>query len=405
VGVLSRVKGWFNTGSSSGGNWDSELVSLIRGLSSASGVTVSPLSALGVTTVYACVNRISGTVASVPLKLYRRLPGGGKEPAQDDPRYHLVHDSPNPEMTSVDFRRTVQGHLSLRNNAYALIVRNGLKNIAELRPIEPADMQVRRDGPGGSLAYYLAGEYKRPEDIIHLRNLSSNGVIGLDAIGLARESIGLAIALHDNAARFFGNGCRPGGIIESEAPLNEEQQSRLREQWERLFSGKGQHKLAILDKRMKYIAQRVDNDSAQFNESRKQQAIEICQFYGTPPHKVGILDKATFSNIEEQNIEYVVDTILPQLRVWEQTLNMRLLTERERGNLFFEFNVEGLLRGDISKRYAAYAIGRQWGWLNVNEIREKENMNPLDDGKGDVYLEPMNMRPAGTAENESIKEE
>lgn len=378
---------------------------MIRGISTASGVSVTPLTALGVTTVYACVNRISGTVASVPLKLYRALPGGGKEPANKHPLYHLLHDSPNPEMTSVDFRRTVQAQLSLRNNGYALIVRNGLGEVIELQPINPSDVSVSRTDGNGPVVYSIGGEQYPAEKVIHLRNLSSNGITGLDTISVARESIALAVALHENAARFFGNGCRPGGILESDFELDAEQQSHFREQWNKLFSSKnkGQHKLAILAKGMRYISQRMDNDAAQFLESRKQQAIEICQVFGVPPHKVGILDKATFSNIEEQNIEYVVDTILPQLRVWEQTLNMRLLTERERGEYFFEFNVEGLLRGDIGKRYAAYAIGRQWGWLSSDEIRERENMNPLPDDKGKIYLEPMNMREAGTNDDEKNK--
>jgi HK97 family phage portal protein len=161
------------------------------------------------------------------------------------------------------------------------------------------------------------------------------------------------------------------------------------------------YKLMILEEGLKYEASRIDNDKSQFIESRKHQDIAICQIFGVQPHKVGILDRATFSNIEQQNIEYVVDTLLPELRTWEQALNTRLLRPQERGEYFFEFNVDGQLRGDFKSRMEGYAIGRQNGWLNADEIRSLENMNPLPDGLGQRYLEPLNMTPAGEQQNEN----
>lgn len=398
MGLFGRVKGKIGgkfAANSTLANPEKWLVeTLMGGLGTSAGINVTPLKALGVSTVYACVNRIAGTVASLPLKLYRR-DGKNKVVASDHPLYPLLHDAPNPEMTSFDFRQAMQGNLSLRKNAVAIIVRDGFGDVAELVPVDPCDLEFVR-GSRGQLEYRIRNEMYEASRILHLKGFSTNGVCGIDLVFSVREVVGLAIALQDNAARFFGNGSRPGAILEHPKTLSNDAAKRLRESFERLYKGnENAFRVAVLEEGLKYVAQRHNNHDSQFIESRKHQDIAITQVFGVPPHKVGILDKATFSNIEEQNIEYVTDTILPQLRIWEQVLDQKLLRPKDRKDHFFEFSVDGLLRGDFLKRMQGYAVARQWGWLNVDEIREKENLNPLPDGKGQIYLEPMNMIPAG----------
>lgn len=359
---------------------------LLGGSRTASGVQVTSLKAMGVPTVFACVNRIAGTVASIPLNLYRRLPHG-KELAVNHPLHYLMHDSPNSEMTSVDLRHTMQSTLSLRNNACALLVRDGMGDLVEVKPIEPCDITWERD-ESKQLIYRVEGNVVPSSRILHLHGLSQNGVCGLDTVGTAREVIALAIALQDNAARFFGNGSRPGVILEHPNTLTDGVAKRIRESFESIYRGnQNAYRTAVLEEGMKVARSRSENKDSQFLESRRYQDNQICQVFGVPPHKVAILDRATFSNIEQQNIEYVQDTILPQLRIWEQNLNRKLLTPEQRRLYFFEFNVDGLLRGDTKTRYESYNLAITSGWMNRNEVREKENMNRVEGL--DEFLTPV----------------
>lgn len=373
---------------------------MLWGSKSTSGINVTPLKALGVPTVYACVNHLAKDVAKLPIKLYRRV-DGRKEEATDHPLYSLMHDAPNAEMTSTDFRKAMQANLSLRQNAVAIIVRNGRGEVAELYPVDPVDLRLHRE-KYGPLEYWVDNVRQDPSKILHLKGFTVNGVAGHDLIHTVHDVIGLAVALQDNAAKFFGNGSRPGGLLSHPGSLSDKAFARLKEEMEQKHGGvQNAYKMMILEEGLKYESSRVDNDKSQFIESRKHQDVAICQVFGVQPHKVGILDRATFSNIEQQNIEYVVDTLLPELRTWEQALNAKLLSPRERGEYYFEFNVDGQLRGDFKTRMEGYAIARQNGWMNADEIRSLENMNPLPDGLGQRYLEPLNMQPAGTDTEES----
>lgn len=371
-------------------NPDREILEALIGMSNtASGVTVTPIKAMAVSTVYACVNRIAGTVASLPLKLYRRGATGSVEEATDHPLYRLMHSRPNDEMTSVTFRRTMQANKSLRNVSYAFIVRNGLGEVTDLTPIAPQDITLERATSNSPLVYRVRGTIVQASQILHLKGLSMDGVVPMDLVGTAREAIALAIVLQDNAARFFSNSSRPGAVLEHPGKLSPEAAKRLRESFEKNYKGsENAYKVALLEEGLKLASNRAHNTDSQFEESRKRQALEITQFFGLPPHKVGILDNATFSNIEEQNLEYVVDTIGLEVAEWEQTLNNQLLNPEEQKTLFFAFKMEGLLRGAIATRYAAYAIGRNWGWLSPNDIRRMENLNPIKGG--DAYDIPPN---------------
>lgn len=363
-----------------------------------SGVNVTPLRALGVATVYACVNVTARTMSTLPVKLMRSLPEGGSVPAPEHPLYSMIKDEPNEDMTSSAFRRAVQANATLRKAGYALINRNGLGEVAELVPIEFCDIQEVQLVPNGPIVYKLNDREVSKRDLLIITGLTFNGICGMDMLSIAKECIGLAVALQDNASRFFGNGSRPGGTLEHPLTLSQEAQDRLREQIEAKVKGPDNAwNLMILEEGLKYVAQRSDNESSQFNESRIYQDKAIARHFCIPQHKVGILDNAKFNNVEQENTSFVSDAMLPWVTQWEQEMNRKLLTlEERRLGYGFKFNMEGLLRGDIATRYAAYGVGRQWGWLCADEVREKEDLNPLPDGKGKIYLQPANMVPAGT---------
>jgi HK97 family phage portal protein len=380
-------------------NPQSWLVEALGGGKAASGVTVNENTALKSTAVFACVRILAETVASLPLPVYRRLPGGGKERATDHYLYPLLHDQPNPEMTSFEFRETLMGHLALWGNAYAEIQRNGAGEVVALWPLRPDRMRVSRDDQGLQYKYTLPDgttAVLRQRNIMHIRGLSGDGLVGYSPIRMAREAIGLALATEEFGARFFGQGSRPSGVLEHPGKLSKEAKENLRESWERMHSGlSGAHRIAILEEGMKWTQIGIPPEDAQFLETRKFQVTEIARIFRIPPHMLADLERATFSNIEHQSIEFVVHTIRPWLVRWEQAFKRDLFLPGEREIYFAEFLVDGLLRGDIESRYRAYATARQWGWMSANDVRELENMNPIPGG--DVYLIPLNMVPAGSA--------
>lgn len=397
---LSRLAFWRRGASSAQNatlaNLDPWLTEILSGIATATGQHVTPLKALGVATVFACVNVRARSVSSIPLKLYRNLPGGGREVARDHYLYSLLHDAPNDEMTSVDFRRAIQANAVLRNNGYALIVRNGLGEIAELRPIDNADIKPERRSIDGELGYRLKGEWLPADRIFHVRGLTFNGVTGFDPTGSLREVIGLAMALQEHGARIFSNGASIGGFLETPISITPEQLIELRAEFDKKHTAlRNAHRPMIGTPGMKWQSTAATNESSQFLESRRHQDIAICQAYGVPPHKVGISEGAKFSSVEDQNIDYVTDSVFPDIVQWEQTLNQRLLSREERREYSFGFVLEGLLRGNIKTRFEAYAIARNWGWMSPNEIRERENLNPIEGG--DEYLSPLNMAPLGSA--------
>jgi len=362
------------------------------------GVSVTETTALSVVTVYACVRILSETLASLPLLLYKRL-GRGKQRAVEHPLYQILHDVPNPEMNSFTFRETLMAHLVTWGNAYAEIEWDNYTKVKALWPLRPDRMQVWREN--GEIVYkYLlpnsAGIAVLPSyRIWHIPGLGFDGLIGYSPITLAREAIGLSLATEEFGARFFSNGAAPGGVLEHPAKLSKEAQENLRKSWNEMHSGlSNQHRVAILEEGMKWSKVGMPLNDAQFLETRKFQRNEIASFFHIPPHMIGDLERATFSNIEEQALEFVVYTMRPWLVRWEQSINQKLLTPDERAEYFAEFLVDGLLRGNIQARYQAYATGRQWGWLSANDIRELENQNPLPGEEGDIYLNPMNMVPA-----------
>jgi len=371
------------------------------GYDTASGVDISPSTALQITAVFACVRILAETVASLPFPVYRRMTDGGKRRAMEHPLYAILHDLANSEMTSYDLRETMMGHLCTWGNAYAEIEIDRAGRVRGLWPLRPDRMTVKRENGRLRYLYRLPvpdqqGRFEHPftpEQIFHLHGLGFDGLTGYDPISLAREAMGLAKSSEGFGARFFGNDARPGVVLEHPGRLSDEAHKRLSDSWESRHQGLDKsHRVAILEEGLNLKEVGIPPENAQFLETRKFQVTEIARFFRIPPHMLADLDRATFSNIEHQSLEFVTFTLMPWLSRWEMGVYRDLLMPSERQTYFAEFLVDGLLRGDIKSRYEAYSIARQNGWMSANDVRLRENMNPIDGG--DVYLVPLNMVPA-----------
>ena len=373
-----------------------------------SGKTVTERSAMQMTAVYSCVRILSEAVAGLPLHLYKYTDSGGKAMALDHPLYHLLHDEPNPEMSSFVFRETLMTHLLLWGNAYAQIIRNGKNEIVALYPLMPNKVSVDRDEDGRLYYTYYRGNDEaiknkefavtlQPSDVLHIPGLGFDGLVGYSPIAMAKNAIGMAIACEEYGAKFFANGAAPGGVLEHPGTIKDPQ--RVRESWQSTFGGSGNaNKIAVLEEGMKYTPIGISPEQAQFLETRKFQINEIARIFRVPPHMVGDLEKSSFSNIEQQSLEFVKYTLDPWVIRWEQSIQRSLLSRDEKTAYFVKFNLEGLLRGDYQSRMNGYAIGRQNGWMSANDIRELENLDriPEEDG-GDLYLINGNMLPLKNA--------
>lgn len=386
--------------------------------SSSSGKSVTERSAMQMTAVYACVRILSEAVASLPVHIYKYNENGGKEKAIDHPIYFLLHDEPNPEMSSFLFRETLMTHLLLWGNAYAQIIRNGKGEIVALYPLMPNKMTVDRDSNGQLYYQYYRGTDEAikgpatvrlsPSDVLHIPGLGFDGLVGYSPIAMAKNAIGMALACEEYGAKFFANGAAPGGVLEHPGTIKDPQ--RVRDSWNSTFGGSGNsNKIAVLEEGMKYTPISISPNEAQFLETRKFQINEIARIFRVPPHMVGDLEKSSFSNIEQQSLEFVKYTLDPWVIRWEQSIARTLFTPEEKKKYFVKFNVEGLLRGDYQSRMNGYATARQNGWMSANDIRELENLDriPEEEG-GDLYLVNGSLCPlsmAGAAYNENREEE
>jgi len=362
------------------------------------GKPVNENTAMQMTAVYSCVRILSEAIAGLPLHVYKYNDGGSKEKDLQHPLYKLLHDEPNPEMTSFVFRETLMGHLLLWGNAYAQVIRNARGEVVALYPLMPNKMTVDRDKDG--CLYYL---YQRgsgdtpslgknsqvllsPSDVLHIPGLGFDGLVGYSPIAMAKNAIGLAIATEEYGAKFFANGAAPGGVLEHPGTIKDPQ--KVKDSWNSAYQGSGNaHRVAVLEEGMKYQPIGISPEQAQFLETRKFQINEIARIFRVPPHMVGDLEKSSFSNIEQQSLEFVKYTLDPWVVRWEQSMYRVLLSESEKKDHFIKFNVDGLLRGDYESRMNGYATARQNGWMSANDIRELENLNriPAEQG-GDLYL-------------------
>lgn len=368
-----------------------------------SGKTVNETTAMQTTAVYACVRILAEAVAGLPLHVYRYSADSSKKRIPHHPLYHLLHDEPNPEMTSFVFRETLMSHLLLWGNAYAQIIRDGRGNPLALYPLLPSKMDVTRARSGDLIYTYRrdSGESKispdyetvtlRRDEVLHIPGLGFDGLIGYSPIAMAKNAIGMALATEEYGAKFFANGANPGGVLEHPGVIKDIQ--RVKDSWNDAYRGSGNaHRVAVLEEGMKFQAIGIPPEQAQFLETRKFQINEIARIFRVPPHMVGDLEKSSFSNIEQQSLEFVKYTLDPWVVRWEQSLQQSLVLPSEKSSVFVKFNLDGLLRGDYKSRMEGYATARQNGWMSTNDIRELEDMNriPEEEG-GDLYLINGNM--------------
>ena len=385
-----------------------------------SGKPVNERTAMQTTAVYACVRILSEAIASLPLHVYQYDDTGGKQRITDHPLYYLLHDEPNPEMTSFVFRETLMSHLLLWGNAYAQIIRDGRGQVLALYPLLPNKMEVSR-APNGELIYAYRRDKEenrenpdsgmvilRRDEVLHIPGLGFDGLVGYSPVAMAKNAVGMAIATEAYGAAFFANGANPGGVLEHPGVIKDI--GRVQESWNAAYQGSDNaHKVAVLEEGMKFQAIGIPPEQAQFLQTRKFQINEIARIFRVPPHMVGDLEKSSFSNIEQQSLEFVKYTLDPWVVRWEQSMQQSFVLPTEKGKLFVKFNLDGLLRGDYQSRMTGYSTARQNGWMSANDIRELEDMNriPEEDG-GDLYLINGNMLPlkdAGAFANKNQKED
>lgn len=360
---------------------------------SSAGKPVNEHTAMQMTAVYSCVRILSETLAQLPLHVYRYNDTGGKDKYLKHPLYKLLHDEPNPDMTSFVFRETLMSHLLLWGNAYAQIIRNAKGEVLALYPLMPNKMTVNRDEKGRLYYIYhrdiddtpaLGNEnnvYLSPSDVLHIPGLGFDGLVGYSPIAMAKNAVGLAIATEEYGAKFFANGAAPGGVLEHPGTIKDPQ--KVKESWNAAYQGStNAHRVAVLEEGMKYQSIGISPEQAQFLETRKFQINEIARIFRVPPHMVGDLEKSSFSNIEQQSLEFVKYTLDPWLIRWEMSLCRVLLSSSEKPTVFIKFNVEGLLRGDYEGRMKGYSIGIQNGFMSPNDVRRLENMDLIPDELG-----------------------
>lgn len=365
------------------------------------GLIIDGDKSLSATAVWSAVTQLSQAVGSLPLHLYKRLEPRGKERFTNHPCYKLLNLQPNPEMTTMVFRESMMGQVLLEGFCVAEKQLSATNEIQALWPLISANMELQRYNGRLIYRYKLPdGDFKNfeKEQIFKVTGFSANGLLGYNPVDKMVEPIGLSLALEEYATRFFGNGATPPAVLEHPESLSPEAQDRLRDNWNKVYKGlSNAHRIAILEEGMKLHVFGVTPEAAQAIESRKFMIDEVARVFNMPPHMLKSLERSTYSNIEEQALEFVKYTLRPWLVRFEQEYNTQLLKPVQQSRLFFEHLIDGLLRGDAKTRHESYTTGRQWGYYSANDVREMENLNPVEGG--DIYMVPLNMVPADQVTN------
>ena len=363
--------------------------------SSISGKTVNEKTALQISAVFACVKILAESVACLPLHVYETDSKGKKILATKHALYPLLHDAPNSEMTSFNFKEVLMLHLLLHGNSYSQIVYKGGK-LFGLYPLLPDKMTIKRDDSGKRIYTYTPNKGEndhftktakiefKAQDILHIPALGFDGLYGYSPIAMMKNAVGVAIACEEFGAKFFQNGARPSGILTYPGTIKNP--DMVRDSWQSAYGGtQNSGKVAILEEGMKYESISINPNDAQFLETRKFQIAEIARIFRVPLHMLNELDRATFSNITQQSLEFITYTLTPWLVRLEQGFNKALFSETERGKYFVKFSVEGFLRGDYETRMRGYATAINQGIMSVNEARSLEDWNPLSEEEGGNY--------------------
>lgn len=371
------------------------------GTPNAAGVTVNESTANTLSAFWNGVNLISDQVGALPLPVYKRLSPRGKERAPAHPLYTLLHDQPNGEMGAMAFRSAMQRHVLISGNAYAEIERTNAGRasgggIIALHGIHPSRVTPKRDKATKALVYEVRNATRGPstiaaQDMFHVRGPSDDGIVGMSVLQFARHSLGLGIAAEQQAGKMFSNGVMPSGVLMHPGTISEEAADRLKKQKADSARDRG---VMLLEEGMGWEQTSLNPDDAQWLETRKFQVSEVARWLNLPPHKLGDMEHATFSNIEHQALEFVIDCLLPWLVRWEEEIHLKLFAPQDRRVHYAKHVVAGLLRGDIKTRYMAYQLGKRGGWLSANDIRELEDMNDLPGDQGNIYEVPLNVQSA-----------
>lgn len=391
---FSRLFPWSRRATLASPGW------LVAGAPTAAGVVVNEETALRQTVVYRCVRLLAETVSTLPVHVYRETAAGPVR-ARTHALYELLHDQANPLMTSAEMFEVKMTSLLLRGEAYTHVRRGFDGEVRELVPLHPDRVEVRVAPGGRELLYLIDGgaQVLHTGEVWHVKGLTRDGIRGLTPIAYNREAIGLAMAAEAHGAHVFAQAAQPSGVLVHPGKLKPETKQKLAESWQRAYSGAGVGKVAVLEEGVEWKQLSMNAQDAQYIETRKFQVGEIARIFGVPPHKVGDLGRATWANIEHQNIEFVQDTLRAWLKKFEATARRDLLLPSERRDHYVEFSLEGLLRGDTLSRYQAYEIAIRAGVMSPNEARRLENRAPYDGG--DEFIRPLNMTtvpaPAGPA--------
>jgi len=358
-------------------NWAN--LDAFEGRETSSGIHITETVALGIPAVYACIRVLTEAIASLPLITYERLENGDRERARGFSLFPLLHDVPNPLMTSFELRELLVGHLCLRGNAYCFIERNDGEVMA-LWPLHPDKVTVELSGRELIYKHQNDGTEKvyPMGDILHIRGLSSDGIIGYSPLTLLRDTFGYSKAVQEYSSSYFRNDASPGGILTTAATLSTQSQANLKKSWTEGHTGKGKHhRVAILDNDLKWQSIGVSPQDSQLIESQKFSVVEIARVFRVPLNLVMDYERSTYSNVTEQNRSFLTHTLQPWLTRIEQAMGKSLLTETEKEKYFIEHLTQGFLRADTKTRFESYKVAIDAGFLTIDEVRQLENMNTI----------------------------
>lgn len=369
-----------------------------------SGASIGATAAMKYSAVFACNRVLAETLASMPAMEYRKKPDGTREHTTETAAYDILHNEPNSDMAPFSFKESLMGAINLSGNAVCQRLLNPSGELRGLYPLQ--DVHISRDG--GQLQYTVGSDPRRPvlerSQVFHIPGISLDGIIGMSPISYVAEAIKLGLSYEKFGVNFYKNGAHSTGAFSTPGELKEEAYTRLKRSLTENYTGlQNTGKPLLLEGGLTYQPFTINPVDAQLIENKRFQVEDICRIYRVPLHLVQDLTRSTNNNIEHQSLEFIMYTMLPHFKRWEENINMQLLTPAERrAGYFIEFNVAGLLRGDMKSRSEAYAIARQWGWMSVNDIRRLENMPPI--ANGDIYLSPLNMVEAGSEQTKAMAE-
>lgn len=391
IGILDRLNFVFNQS-----KLQEVMAAYAHDFVSGEDIKLENYNGIAFSAVFACFRVLAETFASVPVFEYKRLDVNERERTDDTGLYKILHGKPNDLMSSYNFAEAMMYQLNSGGNAIALKQKNYVGDVIGLIPIEWDRVRISFNKENSELEYEIdrKDKYTR-KDIFHVPGPSMNGVIGMSILEYAAQAISLGMTYEKFGNSFYRNGAVPSGVFEHPQTLNPTAFSRLKEDIKKNYTGlKNAGVPMILEDGLKFNQLTMKLVDAEFLSSRKFEVEEICRFCRVPQHLVQSLDRSTFSNIEHQSLEFVMYTMLPHFKRFEEAINQQLLTSEQRDEgYFFEYNVDALVRGDMKSRYDAYGVGREKGFLSVNDIRSKENLPKIPNG--DIYLQPLNMIEAG----------